>query len=211
MLKKDAYQVVGKPSKPSKITPHLAMGFNARFCKLGSRLKKVQGSTCHSCYALKGRFKIPNVAEANDKRFDIQMKAVDDLNFREKYLKAWVVILKNEKYFRIFDTGDLQSIEHLELFVELAQQNAHVKFWMATREYKIVNSYQGNVPDNLVIRLSALMVNKRPPKTNYPTSTVHTGETVYGFKCTAPENQNMCGDCTACWNNEVKNVSYKIH
>tara|TARA_R100001086_G_scaffold114868_1_gene58674 strand:- start:837 stop:1121 length:285 start_codon:yes stop_codon:yes gene_type:complete len=57
---------LGKTSKmpcPSYNTP-------AKLCVTGSKLRKIKGSTCHSCYAMKGNYLYSSVAQGLKKRFN---------------------------------------------------------------------------------------------------------------------------------------------
>ena len=53
----------GKMPCPTYNTP-------AKLCKTGSRLRKIKGSTCNGCYAMKGNYLFPNVTQGLQKRFD---------------------------------------------------------------------------------------------------------------------------------------------
>ena len=59
--------ITGSLSKPSKMPGH-AYGLPAQECKTGSKLAKVKGSTCSSCYALKGCYVFKVVKAAQYKR-----------------------------------------------------------------------------------------------------------------------------------------------
>ena len=62
-------------------------------------------------------------------------------------------------------------------------------------------------PDNLIIRLSAPMVDQAAPESWPHTSTVVTS----GRTCPAPDQGNQCKDCRACWDKDVKNIAYGEH
>jgi hypothetical protein len=87
--------------------------------------------------------------------------------------------------------------------------------WLPTREYKIVRSYKinyGEFPSNLVIRLSAHIIDSKPPQIlDLCTSSVHKESKAIGTECEAYKNKNECGDCRLCWDPKVKNISYKYH
>ena len=55
--------ITGGLSAPSKMPCH-SFSISAKRCKVGSKLRKVVGSTCNKCYALKGRYVFPNVERA---------------------------------------------------------------------------------------------------------------------------------------------------
>ena len=70
MIKKNvALDIVGGFSAPSKMPCH---GFSipAKYCKVGSILRKVKGTACSFCYALKGRYVFPVVQNALERRFN---------------------------------------------------------------------------------------------------------------------------------------------
>ena len=62
-------EITGSLSKPSKMPGH-AYGLPAQECKTGSKLAKVKGSTCNSCYALKGCYVFKVVKAAQYKRLE---------------------------------------------------------------------------------------------------------------------------------------------
>ena len=72
MNKKEANQITGGLSKPSKM-PGYAYNIPATRCKVGAKLVKVPGSVCHGCYALKGRYRFRNVKEALERRYQAAM------------------------------------------------------------------------------------------------------------------------------------------
>jgi len=67
MLKKEASAIVGGLSRPGKM-PGPSYNLPASMCQTGSILVRVPGTVCHGCYALKGRYRFPNVKEAMAQR-----------------------------------------------------------------------------------------------------------------------------------------------
>ncbi len=67
MKTSEAIKITGTLSKPSKM-PGFSYGIPAKECKTGSKLRKVPGSTCYNCYALKGCYVFKVVQEAQYKR-----------------------------------------------------------------------------------------------------------------------------------------------
>ena len=208
MLVKIASAITSGLSNPSKMPGH-GYSLPAKECKMGSILAKIPGTTCHNCYALKGRYVFPNVQNALYRRLD----SLKD----PRWVEAMVTQIKSskDKYFRWHDSGDLQSVEHLELIAEVCWQTPKVKHWLPTREYVIVQEFMRSfqVPPNLVIRLSAHKIDSAPPSGyGLPTSTVHTkGSPIHGKECRAYTRENSCGSCRACWDPKVANVSYHKH
>ena len=206
---KDAQEVMISLSAPSKM-PCPSWSIPAQACKVGGKLHKVAGSICHGCYALKGMDSFPNVKNALTAR----MTAYDNPQWVEAMTVAIRIKTKSVKFFRWFDSGDLQSVSMLEAIAQIARNLPDVMFWLPTKEYATVAAYlQGNAkPSNLTIRISAYMVDQKPPKFfGLPTSTVDKADAPHGSKCPAPSQNGMCGDCRNCWNPEVANVSYHKH
>ena len=123
--------------------------------------------------------------------------------------------LEKSGYMRLHDSGDLQSLNHLEKICQVARNLPNIKFWLPTREYQIVSEYKKLhrvFPKNLIIRLSAYMVDSAPPtdiakRSGVLTSTV----TTTNFTCPASNQNNQCNDCRKCWDLRVQNIAYKKH
>ena len=199
MKTSEALKLVGGLSKPSKM-PGWAYGLPAKECKTGSKLVKVEGSTCHGCYALKGCYVFKVVQEAQYRRLasvkhDLWTAAM-----------ALLINSKKSKYFRWHDSGDVQDEEHLLKIFAVCKLTPSVKHWMPTRE-AWVKRFLPLKPHNLIIRFSAPMVDQEAPSSWPHTSTVVTS----GRTCPAPTQDNECKDCRACWDPSVKNVAYGQH
>ena len=202
MNKKEAIKITGGLSRPSKM-PGFAYNLPATRCKVGSKLAKVKGSVCHGCYALKGRYRFPNVKEALERRYKQAMTNKDWV-----FGMVYLINTSNKKEFRWHDAGDIQSAEHLQRIFQVCELTPSVKHWLPTRESVILSNINADdVPDNLIIRLSASKVDGPAPKSWPWTSTVVTK----GKTCPAAEQDNECRDCRACWDKSVKNVAYGKH
>ena len=199
----DALAIAGPLSKPSKMPCH-GYSLPAKACQMGTVLHKIKGSTCAKCYALKGRYRFPNVQRAMERR----LQAINHPNWPQAM--AILINATGESHFRWHDSGDLQSLSHLLNIVTIANLLPQVQFWLPTREVGYVRKYEtafGSFPPNLIVRVSAAMVDAPPPRHFKHTSTVVTR----GQTCPAPSQGNKCGSCRACWDPSVRNVSYKEH
>ena len=214
MLVKEAKEIASISNRNSKM-PGSTFAQDAFACKVGSRLAKVKGSVCESCYARRIQKMRPSVNQGWANNYE---KAVHLISTNpQKWIDACVFQISRmaektgENYHRWFDSGDLDSMAQLEAIVEVARRTPTVKHWLPTREVSIVRRFKGKVPSNLVIRVSSPMVNDKP--LSFPnTSTVHTKDAkVYGNECPAYKQGNSCGDCRNCWDSKVANVSYKKH
>lgn len=205
---KQAEAVAHTLSSPSKM-PCFSYSIPAQKCITGMKLRNVENSICSKCYAMKGMYSFKGARNALQKRFESLS--------HPQWVEAMVFMIgKREKsgFFRIHDSGDIQSLNHLHAWATIAERLPHIKFWLPTREFSIVAQYMKShkLPSNLTIRLSALMIDGKPPEAiasrlGLPTSGVSSGS----FTCPSSKQDGKCLDCRACWNKNVQNVNYKIH
>ena len=190
--------------KTSKMRGY-SFGLDARNCITGSKLRKVKGSVCAKCYAMKGNFNFPSVR----KNKETNLKHLES----EYFVYVMTYQLQDIKYFRWFDSGDLPHLEALKKIVQIAQNTPKTKHWLPTREIKMIQEYLKNnkFPKNLIVRGSAPLVDGPPPKGFKHTSTVHKDQKPHGFDCVSRFQGNQCLTCTACWDKRIKNISYKEH
>ena len=106
MQTSEAIKITGTLSKPSKM-PGFSYGIPAKECKTGSKLRKVPGSTCHGCYALKGCYVFKVVQDAQYKRLEAIKNPL--------WTAAMTILInsKKSKFFRWHDSGDVQDLQHL--------------------------------------------------------------------------------------------------
>ena len=194
-----AWDLVGGLSKPGKM-PGWSIGIPAKECKTGSKLRKVKGSVCDDCYALKGCYVFKVVQDAQYRR----LKAI----YTAPWVEAMAHLINSKKpdVFRWHDSGDVQDLEHLNKIYEVCRLTPGKRHWMPTREAWI-KDHLDRAPSNLVIRFSAPMIDQAAPASWPNTSTVVTAQAT----CPAPYQDNQCKDCRNCWNKEIKNISYGQH
>jgi hypothetical protein len=205
---------VGGLSNPSKM-PGYAYSLPAKECKTGGKLRQVAGSTCSGCYAMKGRYVFPTVQAALYRR----LASLD----KPLWVEAMGEVINRRAvrhpYFRWHDSGDLQSVEHLERIVRVCDLTPNVRHWLPTREYRMVQDFVaagGTLPANLNVRMSAHMLGGAVP--TFPRLPMVTVSTVSvdvrptgAYACPAPSQGNECGDCRACWDRGVPLVDYHLH
>ena len=193
--------------------PSYAWSISARRCNTGSKLAKVKGSVCYNCYALKGRYMFNNTQGALERRYDAWSSD------REKGKDAMIYLMHNKQHiantghFRFFDSGDIQGSDMLDDINLVAWASPHIRFWLPTKEYKLVKNYDKEIAPNLVIRVSAQTVDKGFCGYTH-ISTVYNKDnidTAKGVVCPASNQGNQCGSCRACWNDKVSEVSYIAH
>ena len=193
----EAKQITGSLTRTSKM-PGLSYSLPAWECKTGSKLRKVKGSVCSACYALKGNYTRYKAIKAA--QYDRLEKIKNSL-----WVAAMVVQVKRQKYFRWHDAGDVQNLEHLKKIYSVCKLTPEVKHWMPTREAWIKNHLDSK-PDNLVIRFSPPMIGQRNDSWPNSSMVVETGAS-----CPAPSQGGKCGSCRQCWDSNIKVVSYGKH
>jgi len=180
--------------------PGWAYGLPAAECKTGKKLVDVENSVCSGCYANKGCYVFAVVQAAQYRRLEATKNPY--------WVDAMAMLINSKKAgeFRWHDSGDVQDEEHLLKIFEVCKNTPTKKHWMPTRE-AWTKKYLDQKPANLVIRFSATMIDQEAPESWPNTSTVSTSSRT----CPAPDQDNECGDCRACWDPEIKNVTYGKH
>lgn len=211
MNKTQASVIAGSVTSTSKM-PCKSYSLPTVACITGYKMSKIAGSICSTCYANKGNY----LQYANNIE-PAQHARLDSLN-NELWVDAMVAHIGSDSYFRWHDAGDLQGLWHLEKIARVAELTPTCKHWLPTREYSIVKAYiakHGALPKNLIVRLSAMYVDKQVTipaslqgQANVTVSNVHTS-TPIGFECNSPKQGGKCLDCRVCWS--TKPVSYKMH
>jgi hypothetical protein len=219
---------IGKLSNASKLPKKTRAGCNistgssfstsAYDCRTGSKLRKIAGSVCSTCYACKGRQNFPKNQEAYRNRTALYFKLGAD---------AWAdnlcAAIEPDSDFRFFDSGDLADYAMLRAIVQVAARRPDVRFWLPTKEYADVQRLQTEgvaIPSNLCIRVSVPMLNQDIP--NYGIRSV-----VFEDAAQVPDGASICpcstGDrstcdgtgaqvaCRNCWDSNVQVVCYLKH
>ena len=210
MNKKELLKSIGGISQTSKM-PCNSWSLSAFWCNNGGKLNKIKGSSCYGCYALKG-----NYTRYKEHMLKSYTKKLDAYNDNKKLFKiAFIEYLNRfEKsgFFRWFDSGDLQSYNMLLDIVDIVKKTPNIKHWLPTKEYSLITKYKkeiGNFPDNLVVRVSAPMLDTIMKGYNN-TSSVKKDSSLK-VDCNAYKQEGQCLDCRLCWDKSVKNITYKYH
>ena len=225
--------LTGGLSDPSKM-PGGSWSISAVHCKRGSALRKIAGTVCKYCYALKGRYVFPTTVAAHARR--LEAYNTDPIRF------AWAMVrlitgdysntAKLIPWFRWFDSGDLQSTEMLNTLTIIAENTPDTDHWMPTREKRIVKDFLrsgGSVPENMVIRISQDCVNKIEGIHIWDQYAGICHSMVYddtlnldillknGIKICPVSNPLLDGktcdhfECRMCWDRNIKVIAYHAH
>jgi hypothetical protein len=101
MLVKDALKITDSFTKTSKM-PGLSYSLPAWECKTGWKLAQIEGTPCFFCYAKKGNYtRYPAIKAA-------QYRRLEAIN-HPQWVEAMAARIKNLKWFRWHDAGDVQS------------------------------------------------------------------------------------------------------
>jgi Gene product 88 len=218
-----AAAVHGGLSSPGKM-PCASYGLPAAECGVGSKLRASstaeRPTVCGSCYALKGQYVWQTVQRAQYRRLASVREALSSDVARDQWIGAMVASIgwrsRGSRVFRWHDSGDIQSVSHLELIADIAEALPWCTFWIPTRELAIVRAYLADVgplPANLTVRMSAALVGHFPRITGQHSAVArHGSELPNGaHACPAYRQSGECGDCRACWSPDVPLVVYPLH
>ena len=210
MTKKQLLINLGGISQTSKM-PCGSWSLSAFWCNNGSKLNKVENSSCFGCYALKG-----NYIRYKDNMLKSYTKKLNAYNDNTELFESSFIEYLNKYnksgFFRWFDSGDIQSYKMLLSIVKIAKNTPNIKHWLPTKEYKLLTKYKkeiGKFPSNLCVRVSAPILDTKIKGFNN-TSSISKNSNLKS-NCNAYKNQGKCLDCRLCWNKSIKDITYKFH
>ena len=172
---------------------------------------------CSGCYALKGNYRFSNVKKS-------RAHNLQDCK-REEWVDDMVVELDNDRYFRWFDSGDIDNIRLAKKILEVMKRTPWCNHWLPTRTYKFEAFRkileQMNALPNVVVRYSSDSTNGEKKvydrrgkeiKAKYTSSILKTYiESKGDHLCPSSQQQGKCLTCRACWSKDVENVNYLLH
>lgn len=181
-----------------------------------------EGTICGSCYAQKGRYAMPNVKLAQERRFDWTLACMVTAEGRDTYVQTMVDAIRwatrTVKYFRVHDSGDLFSPKYTECWRRIVAALPEVSFWFPTRMYQhegkavslltIAAIKQLATLPNATVRPSALTFGEAAPVVEGYSA--GSGASKTDYNCPAHEQNNECRECRACWHSEGP-IVYRMH
>jgi hypothetical protein len=184
-----------------------SISLDAKKCKTGSKLAKKSGTVCNGCYALKGCYVFPVVKDAMARRLEF-FNSKDFIP-----IMVWLLQSQTKKFFRWFDSGDIQNVFMGLNILEVCKQTPDIKHWIPSKEYKFWRQVLKieKLPNNVCLRISSPNIDQKPLDGFNNTSTVHENKKAFGLECIAYKQDGKCLECKACYNPKVKNVSYPKH
>ena len=188
--------------------PESSYGLSASKCITGRKLAKIAGTVCSGCYAMEGKYPATSVQKSHAGRLACWQRDP------ASWIAGMVRLLENTRFFRWFDSGDLQSPLMAKAIVTIAWSLPNTRFWLPTRETSFISRFSSEIPDNLTVRLSSNFPDRiRKVANGFQTSTVISGKVSLPeiTACHCHEQGNKCLDCRACWSKEIHNIGYLAH
>jgi hypothetical protein len=233
----DAQKVTGGLSSPGKM-PCRSFNLPALVtCPVGKRIATIEGTSCHDCYALKGRYYFTNVKEALKKRHRLVLKALKKSEWETRWVEAMAHLISKQSpnYFRWHDSGDIFSLAYLDLMLRVIRLTPTTKHWIPTKEMNTIGFREQEIAavPNATFRWSSGELSDLEEWLPHPRNLVaHVAKFPNGFYgsresilqvaarggllCLAATRQwkgqgQACGNCRACWDPKVKAVVYPLH
>lgn len=186
-----------------------------------------ENSICGACYAMTGRYNMPNVLRAQKIRF-LWLK--NSLKNRVATYQATDLFTESirdhsieEGYFRWFDSGDFFHPKLIQLCINVCESLPEIKFWFPTRVWH-ARSDSWQVPlkalgslSNVKVRPSALYIND-PPISGF---SLMPGTSVFNTVADVPSGVSVCpktlhggscvdNSCRSCWDSDQQ-IGYLYH
>ena len=116
--------------------------YQFKHCNTGSIVSKIKGTICNKCYAGKGHYAFKVVFAMYEKRYQA-IEIPEWVDYMAELLTLKYKNLdKSRLYHRWFDSGDIQSYSHLMKIFEVCELTPHIKYWLATREYQLIERHK---------------------------------------------------------------------
>lgn len=163
---------------------------------------------CAGCYAVGGNYRFRNVVEPREEN-QIDWK-------RDNWVSDMVAALRNERFFRWFDSGDMYALPLAEKILLVMEATPDVRHWLPTRMHKFAKFA------DVLVRMQALPNVMVRPSSDSVTGEYETGlhgSTIVpdtmprqGVKlCHAATNDGKCGPCRDCYSKDIPVIGYLAH
>lgn len=163
---------------------------------------------CAGCYATTGNYRFANVkAPREENRQDWK---------RADWVGDMVAALRNDRYFRWFDSGDVYALPLALKILAVMEQTPHCQHWLPTRMHKFpkfapVLAAMEALP-NVVVRRSSDSVTGEFTTGLHGSTILPDMEAPQGVTlCHAATNDGKCGPCRACYDKSNAVIGYVAH
>ena len=187
---------------------------------------------CKGCYATTGNYRWPNVKAP-------RIHNKEDWK-REDFVSDMILELDNDRYFRLFDSGDFYQPKLVEKWIEICKASSHCKFWIPTRSHKYPKFHKvlealDSLPNVKVRYSSDSIVGEYTPGLHGSTIMPDGHKNSNITKCYAYRRDRhgkvwereefyklskeekrvlkfgSCGSCRLCWNKDIDVIGYVQH
>lgn len=227
----------------------LPPGTKGGSCPASALGEKEPDFICYGCYATSGKYHFFNVkapqmirlewvrrmVKGKSKKFvDAMVTAIKQYNSKPRKARALKKgaggIPQQQEYFRIHDSGDFFTKKYFHAWRKIADRLPDIMFWAPVRVWALPTgdwdkTLSENVPDNLIVRPSALYFNEEPPYVNGlagGTSVCVEGRKKIGVyqcpaysyeekTCASAEGPDGDKPCRVCWDYPDMEVNYPPH
>jgi hypothetical protein len=181
-------------------------------------------SICGGCYAMLGRYNMPNVLNAQWIRF-MWIKSLLETDEGQREFELTMIDSINRhvknRYFRFFDSGDIFCPQLADSLYNICNTLSHIQFWFPTRSYWAKSKRWQTALQNLAslpnvaLRPSALYYNQEAPILDgyaHGTTVVTSIDMDIAKLCPKTVNGGSCesNNCRACWD-KTGAIAYLVH
>jgi hypothetical protein len=163
---------------------------------------------CAGCYAVGGNYRFANVkAPREENREDWK---------REDWVSDMINALRNDRYFRWFDSGDMYDARLAKKIYLVMLNTPNVQHWLPTRMHKFAKfkgilAAMDALPNVVVRRSSDSVTGEFDPRVHGSTIVPDTSPRQGVTLCHAATNNGQCGPCRACYSKDVPVIGYLAH
>lgn len=124
----------------------------------GAACPSRSGSICESCYAMKGRYVMANVRNAQEVRMKWTLQSIAAQS-QLPWIDTMVAAIRAAKvsYFRIHDSGDMFSPIYCGMWIAVCRALPNVQFWCPTRRYGTPRTQGGDSADFNILQTSPML------------------------------------------------------
>ena len=162
---------------------------------------------CAGCYAKDGMYNMPNVKTVREANREDWKRA--------EWVDEMVALLKKQKFFRWFDSGDVYHPALAFKIYLVMEKTPQVQHWLPTKSYNIpkiraILERMKMLP-NVVVRYSSPSITGEFNSDHGSTVIAYADDETAATVCGAYSRDGKCGDCRACWNKDVAVIAYPTH
>ena len=165
-------------------------------------------AACAGCYAVGGNYRFRNVVEPREENREDWK--------RDEWVSDMINALRNERYFRWFDSGDMYALLLAEKILLVMKATPDVRHWLPTRMHKFakfadVLARMQALP-NVMVRPSSDSVIGEYESGLHGSTIVPDTVPRQGVKlCHAATNDGKCGPCRDCYSKDIPVIGYLAH